>query len=57
MNAQAVTTSGIFLQLYFMATAVFLVLDYSFGINVRLASLDAFPKFGVRFIMSSVSIA
>lgn len=31
------------LQIYYAATAVFLVLDYLFGINVRLASLDAFP--------------
>ena len=43
MNAQAVTISGIFLRLYYMATAVFLMLDYSLGINVRLASLEAFP--------------
>ncbi len=43
MNAQAVTTSGTLLRLYYMATAVFLVLDYLFGINIRLAALDAFP--------------
>ncbi|MDA0679971.1 MAG: hypothetical protein O3A13_03550 [Proteobacteria bacterium] len=31
------------LRLYYSATAVFLLLDYAFGINIRLASLDAFP--------------
>jgi len=29
------------LRIYYAATAVFLLLDYVFGINVRLASLDA----------------
>ena len=29
MNAQAVTISRVFLRLYYMATAVFLMLDYS----------------------------
>jgi hypothetical protein len=31
------------LRIYYAATAVFLLLDYVFGINVRLASLDALP--------------
>lgn len=31
------------LRIYYVATAIFLLLDYLFGINVRLASLDAFP--------------
>lgn len=31
------------LRIYYAATAAFLLLDYLFGINVRLASLDAFP--------------
>lgn len=31
------------LRLYYAATAVFLLLDYLFGINVRLASLEMFP--------------
>lgn len=31
------------LRLYYAATAVFLLLDYLFGINVRLASLDSLP--------------
>ena len=31
------------LRFYYVGTAVFLLLDYLFGINVRLASLDAFP--------------
>lgn len=43
MKAQAVTTSWTLLRLYYMATALFLLLDYIFGINIRLASLDAFP--------------
>jgi len=31
------------LRIYYAATAVFLLLDYVFGINIRLASLDAIP--------------
>jgi len=31
------------LRLYYIATAIFLLLDYLFDINVRLASLEAFP--------------
>jgi len=31
------------LRIYYAATAVFLLLDYLFGINVRLASLDTLP--------------
>ena len=31
------------LRIYYFGTAIFLLLDYLFGINVRLASLDAFP--------------
>ena len=56
MNAQAVTISGIFLRLYYMATAVFLVLDYvSESMPVSLHWRHS--PFGVRFIMSSVSLA
>ena len=43
MNTQAVSTPGALLRLYYAATALFLFLDYVFGINIRLASLDAFP--------------
>ena len=35
--------SATLLRLYYAATVVFLLLDYLFGINVRLASLDALP--------------
>ena len=31
------------LQLYYAATIVFLVLDYGFGVNVRIAGLQGFP--------------
>jgi len=31
------------MQLYYAATVVFLLLDFSFGINLRIASLDAWP--------------
>lgn len=31
------------LVLYYAATIVFLLLDYGFDVNVRLAALDAFP--------------
>ena len=31
------------LKLYYAATVVFLALDYGFGVNIRLAALDAFP--------------
>jgi len=31
------------MQLYYAATAVFLLLDFFFGINLRIASLDAWP--------------
>ena len=37
------------LQIYYAATAVFLLLDYLFDINVRLASLDAFPGWRVFY--------
>jgi len=30
-------------RIYYAATAVFLLLDYVFGINIRLASLEALP--------------
>lgn len=30
-------------RLYYGATALFLVLDYAFGLNVRIAFLDGFP--------------
>lgn len=36
-------TSPMLLRLYYLATVVFLLLDYAIGINIRLASLDAFP--------------
>jgi hypothetical protein len=32
-----------FLPVYYAATAAFLLLDYAFGINVRIAFLDAMP--------------
>ena len=31
------------LRIYYLGTAIFLLLDYLFGVNIRLASLDAFP--------------
>ncbi len=31
------------LRYYYWATALFLLLDYMLGINIRLASLDSFP--------------
>jgi hypothetical protein len=31
------------LRIYYFGTALFLLLDYLFGINIRLASLDGFP--------------
>ena len=31
------------LQLYYAATAIFLLLDYALGINVRLSPLEAYP--------------
>ena len=32
------------LQAYYAATIVFLMLDYAFGINVRVAALESFPE-------------
>lgn len=43
ISAPANPLSATVLRIYYAATALFLVLDYLFGINVRLASLDALP--------------
>lgn len=43
MSAQETPLFSRLLRLYYAATAVFLLLDYVFGINVRLASLEPFP--------------
>ena len=43
MSDQETPHSYRLLRLYYAATAVFLLLDYAFGINVRLASLEPFP--------------
>lgn len=43
ITAQGNPLSAKMLRLYYAATAVFLLLDYVFGINIRLASLDAMP--------------
>ncbi len=43
ISAPANPVSAIVLRIYYAATALFLLLDYLFGINVRLASLDALP--------------
>lgn len=43
ISAQGNPLSAKMLHLYYAATAVFLLLDYVFGINVRLASLDTLP--------------
>jgi hypothetical protein len=43
MSAQGMPLFPSLLRLYYAATALFLLLDYAFGINVRLASLEPFP--------------
>lgn len=43
--------SAIILRLYYAATALFLLLDYLFGINVRLASLDAYPGWRAAYYL------
>lgn len=43
ISAPANPLSAKILRIYYAATAVFLVLDYVFGINIRLASLDTLP--------------
>jgi len=42
-NKPASTASVTVLRIYYGATAIFLFLDYVTGINVRLASLEAWP--------------
>ena len=42
-NGSGNTLSANVFRIYYAATAVFLVLDYVFGINIRLASLEALP--------------
>jgi len=43
MSHDPETGAGRALQFYYAATVAFLVLDAGFGINVRIAALDAFP--------------
>ncbi len=42
-NATGNLLSTNMFRIYYAATAVFLLLDYVFGINIRLASLDSLP--------------
>ena len=43
MPAQPMPLISSVLRLYYAATAVFLLLDYALGINVRMAPLESFP--------------
>lgn len=43
MSATPSTAARSVLQAYYAATIAFLVLDYGFGMNVRIAGLQAFP--------------
>ncbi|MGI9205490.1 MAG: hypothetical protein ACR2Q3_15860 [Woeseiaceae bacterium] len=43
MSVQGMPLFSNLLRLYYAATALFLLLDYALGINVRLASLAPFP--------------
>jgi len=53
-NPYAVPT----LRIYYAATAVFLLMDYLFGINVRLAALDALPGWrALYYILCFVCLA
>lgn len=46
------------LRIYYAATAAFLVLDYFFGINVRLAFLDAQPGWrGIYYVFCFACLA
>lgn len=53
MSQRPKTASPRILQAYYAATIVFLMLDYGFGLNVRVAGLDGFPglKAGYYLVM------
>ena len=46
MSSRSIPESRRLLVFYYAATIVFLMLDYGFGVNVRVAALEAYP--GVR---------
>ena len=43
--------SGKLLVTYYAATAVFMLLDYAFDINVRLAALDPYPGWRLAYYL------
>lgn len=43
LHQKATPATVVILRIYYAATALFLILDYALGINVRLASLEAWP--------------
>ena len=46
MSSRSIPESRRLLVFYYAATIVFLMLDYGFGVNVRVAALEAYP--GIR---------
>lgn len=51
MTAQGMPLSSNLLRLYYAATAVFLLLDYALGINVRLAPLEAYSDWRALYYL------
>ena len=51
LSAPGNPLSAKILRLYYAGTAVFLLLDYLLGINVRLASLDTLPGWRAAYYM------
>jgi hypothetical protein len=52
MAASSQTSSTRVLLVYYAATILFLVLDAGFGVNVRLAALDAYPGFRAFYYLA-----
>jgi hypothetical protein len=51
MSAQGIPPISNLLRLYYAATAVFLLLDYALGINVRMAPLEAYPDWRALYYL------
>jgi hypothetical protein len=51
MSMNAKTDSGRLIVFYYAATILFLVLDYGFGLNVRLAAFDAHPDYRALYYL------
>ena len=51
MNHNPEGLTGKLLVAYYAATAVFMLLDYAFDINVRLAALDSYPGWRLAYYL------